>query len=140
MVEYLIGKGANKHGIPVWVGYRVDGKGDPEVAVCMHAGRHADGPVLPPEQMLEFAPRIYCVREVDGKKELWPTNEHEPSGWFGSKCAEANCSWFVPLVERMATGEEVALEEIEAAYREHSGGKEMPRGIWWQLAREGYQA
>ena len=46
-------------------------------------------------------------------------------------------SWFVPMVERMAAGEKVSLEEIEAAYREHNDGKEMPKGTWGELFRDG---
>ena len=34
------------------------------------------------------------------------------------------------MIERMAQGEEVPLEQIQAAYREHNDGKEMLKAKW----------
>jgi hypothetical protein len=79
--------------------------------------------------MLEYRPYIYPVidgRIVSGKLEL------APPGWFERKCREADCEWFIQMAKRMAEGEHVPLEEIQAAYLAHNG-KSMPCGKWSQL-------
>lgn len=73
----------------------------------------------------------------DIKKVEFPPNLFL-QGAFRRKLLERNrAEWFVPMVERMAAGEDVTLDEIEAAYREHNGGKEMPKGTWGELQRRG---
>jgi len=58
----------------------------------------------------------------------------EEKDWFENRCKEANCEWFVPMVKRMAAGENVPLEEIQAAYLKHNG-QPMPCGEWAKLFR-----
>lgn len=92
---------------------------------------NTEGPTLPPKEMLEFRKGHLINRVVEGiVKATW---EEEPPGWFERKCAEAHCSWFVPMVRRMAAGQEVPLEEIRAAFRENNGGREMPCGEWAEI-------
>ena len=45
---------------------------------------------------------------------------------------EANASWFIPFLERLAAGEQVPIEEIQEAYR-LLFGKEMPRAMTGDL-------
>ncbi len=78
------------------------------------------GPCLEPQSILEWSPTVYYDVPRDGK--LW---ESGPPGWFKGQCAEAGCTWFYILVERMATGEDVPIEEIKTAYRANNGGKEL---------------
>jgi hypothetical protein len=58
--------------------------------------------------------------------------EQEPPGWFNRLCQDLGCEWFVPMAQRMAEGEHVALEEIQASYLAHNG-KPMPCGTWGVL-------
>ena len=101
----------------------------------LHFGRGGDCTTKPPGRILEHRPHIFHDAMVDGELKTMSI-EQEPPGWFERKCAEAGCSWFVPFVRRMAAGEDVPLEEIQAAYREHNEGREMPSGTWGSLFRE----
>jgi hypothetical protein len=92
---------------------------------------NTQGPTKAPKEMLDFRKGHMVTRIVDGKEKA--TWEEEPPGWFERKCAEAHCSWFVPMVRQMAAGEEVSLEEIRAAFRKHNGGIEMPCGDWSEI-------
>ena len=86
------------------------------------------GPTSTPEEILEHRPHILSKTST-GKTHY----EQEPPGWFERKCAEANCSWFVPLVKRMAAGEKVPLSEIQAEYRNHNAEKELPCGLMGEV-------
>lgn len=86
------------------------------------------GPCLEPDRMLEWAPSIFYDKSVNGK--LW---EPGPPGWFRRQCEAAGCLWFYGLVERMAAGEEVSIEEIKEAYRENNGGKELEQKPIYEL-------
>jgi len=60
--------------------------------------------------------------------------EHEPSAsWFERQCDSLDCSWFLAYVHRLAAGETVAARELQAAYRLHTQGEEIPTGNWQQL-------
>lgn len=61
--------------------------------------------------------------------------EEDPQPWFERCCNKSGCSWIVPLIRRKAADQSVSIAEIEAAYREHNGGKEMPKGTWGQLLK-----
>lgn len=86
------------------------------------------GPCLEPDKMLEWAPSTFYEKSVNGK--LW---EPGPPGWFRRQCEAAGCLWFFGLVERMAAGEEVSIEEIKATYRENNGGKELEQKPIYEL-------
>lgn len=43
-------------------------------------------------------------------------------------CADAGCAWFIPMFRRMASEEEVPIEEIQRAYQAHNGGQSMRYG------------
>lgn len=89
---------------------------------------YPQGPCLEPKEMLEWASSIYYDKSVNGK--LW---EPGPPGWFLRQCEAAGCLWFYGLVERMAAGEEIPIEEIKAAYRENNGGKELEQKPIYEL-------
>jgi hypothetical protein len=135
-LEYLVGQGSVDPNQTIWVGYRPRGERNSEEAVCVSVGpicRDSETYVLPPAKMLERRPFIQVGSVINGR---WQTSksEQESPGWFGRKCHEANCEWFVPMVKRMAGGEHVPLEEIQAAYLAHNG-KPMPCGDWIELFR-----
>lgn len=48
-----------------------------------------------------------------------------------SNLKKANAEWLIPLLERMASGQAVAAEEIFAAYKEAHGRR--PRREEWQM-------
>ena len=102
---------------------------EPTVIVQIGEGPVAEGCVLPPKKILDFSPHIFRDKAIDGKLKMVGMEQEAP-GWFARKCEEAGCSWFVPFVERMASGETVSLEEIQTAYRANNGGKEMISGVY----------
>ena len=136
--KYLIGLGTStkpENGLParltvVYFPKALDGEiedpDEPSVLVETWQDGESTGPTLPPQQMLAYRP--YVSRRGISDRSPGTTFEQEPAGWFERRCAEANCLWFLPLVERMARGERVPLLEIQAAYRMHNHGKEMPSG------------
>jgi hypothetical protein len=85
---------------------------------------NTEGPTRPPKEMLDFREGHLVTRIVEGKEKA--TWEEESPGWFERKCAEAHCSWFVPMVRQMAAGEEVSLEEIRAAFQTPQPGRRNP--------------
>jgi hypothetical protein len=132
--EYLIGYGRTSDNTPMWIGYRTlprGGNSDDEVAVGIGEGPGSEGFVLPPKRVLEFEYGRTMWDLVNGKPQ-YRGYVKEPPGWFERKCREANCEWFVPMVKRMAAGERVPLEEIQAAYQVYNG-KPMPCGSWTTL-------
>ena len=54
--------------------------------------------------------------------------EVPPPGWFERLCQESGCSWFVPILHRLAGGEEIPLEEIQRACAAAKNGARMPEG------------
>jgi hypothetical protein len=48
-------------------------------------------------------------------------------------CVDAGCAWFVPMFRRLASGEDVPLEEIQIAYMAHNNGRRMRDGTLWSL-------
>jgi hypothetical protein len=134
-IEYQIGKGFMNR-IPIWVGYKpaANDIDCPEaIVVAMDEGRHRDGKCLSAKGMLEFRWRSdIWIESPNGRRY---GGEKVESDWFKHKCKEANCEWFVPMVERMADGETVPIEEIQAAYIAHNG-RPMPCGKWQELFRE----
>lgn len=63
--------------------------------------------------------------------------EEDSQPWFESCCCASGCSWIVPFIRRQAGNKSISIAEIEAAYREHNEGKEMPKGTWGELQRRG---
>lgn len=104
------------------------GKDTPLLLVEWGYRGNTEGATWPPMEMLEFKKGHLVYRVSEGKEKA--TWEEELPAWFESRCAEAHCSWFVSMVQRMAKGEEVSLEEIRTAFRDNNGGLEMPCGDW----------
>lgn len=134
--EYVIGQGRDSYHEPLWVSY-VPRAGIQGVRICVQegVGPHARSWMESPAEMFDARRLQWDVVEKNGIPTMTNPRLQRP-GWFERKCAEAGCSWFVPFVRRMAAGEEIPLEEIQAAYREHNEGKEMPSGTWGSLFRE----
>jgi len=98
---------------------------EPLVAIYHGYDRNQpQGPCLEPRRILDFVMGKSIWREIDGKMKFLGY-EYEPPGWFKRQCEEACCLWFYHLVERMAGGGDIPIEEIQAAYRENNGGKEL---------------
>ena len=95
----------------------------PHVFVETWQDGSAEGPTLPPNEMLNYHP--YVRQRSNESSSSKVTYDQESPGWFERKCRQANCEWFVPFVKRMAIGEEMPLKEIQAAYLAHNG-KPMP--------------
>jgi hypothetical protein len=126
--EYLIGGSTVRQ---MWIGYRPhgDGKGEEEaIAIQTERGPGAHGSVLSPKAMVSFRPHKFTYSVIDGVARI-EKMEQEPPGWFDRLCQDLGCEWFVPMARRMAEGEHVALEEIQASYLAHNG-KPMPCGTW----------
>lgn len=134
--EYLVGKGQNLNGSPIFIGYRPKDGGLPDhpemVAAQVGHGPANIGLAVSASSMLAFKNCQPRWVEEDGKRKFRGTIEEE--NWFVHRCKEANCEWFVPMVKRMAGGESVPLEEIQAVYLAHNG-KPMPCGEWSKLFR-----
>ncbi len=111
---------------PKRLGAKASDPDDPRILVELWQSGTSTGPTRSPRQVLEFRHHIHHVEVVNGV--CRETFEEEPPGWFERQCALAYCEWFVPLVRRMAAGEAVPLAEIQAAYRAHNDGKELPAG------------
>jgi len=114
-----------ENGFPAWITYypvpHLFRDDQPRITLFYGTNRcRPQGPCLRPAEMLEWTPHIFHEKPIDGKR--WEPGSPD---WFRHKCAEAGCSWFVSFVERMAAGEDIPIEEIKAAYREHNGGKEL---------------
>lgn len=88
---------------------------------------HSDGSANTAEFWLSYRPSEW---RLVGREYI---ESIESLGWFEKMCIKAKCDWFVPMVKRMAAGENVPLEEIHFAYRDHNDGKEMPCGAWGTL-------
>jgi hypothetical protein len=130
-LEYLIGIAPRPYGNYLCIGYCPWNSNErtPLIAIRIGKGRNSESWCLSPSRILERRPHIFHYEVVEGVAKMVKIAE-EPPGWFARRCAETKCEWFVPFVERMAAGEEVPLEEIQAAYRIHNEGQEMPSGSW----------
>jgi hypothetical protein len=121
---------------PMWITYRpveTQAGVDKHISVYIGSGRFDWAKMASPQEILKFRPYHFFDKIVDGQS-VADRMEQEPPGWFERKCREANCEWFVPMVKRMAAGEDVPLEEIQAAYLKHNG-QPMPCGEWAKLFR-----
>ena len=54
--------------------------------------------------------------------------EPQRSYFLERMCADAGCGWFIPMFRRMASEEDVPIEEIQRAYQAHNGGQSMRYG------------
>lgn len=134
--EHLVGQGRVANGDPVWIGYRTGERtssGWPKgILAQVGVGPTALSLVVPASKMLTFK-NIHEEWVInDGKSKCIGLVDEKD--WFEHRCKEANCEWFVPMVKRMAAGEDVPLAEIQAAYLQHNG-KPMPCGEWSKLFR-----
>lgn len=77
---------------------------------------------------LDYLVKALCPNHVPS------LNKRHPD-WLSDQSIEAGCIWICPMIERMAAGEEVPIEEIGEVYREHNGGQPMPRGTLPELVR-----
>jgi hypothetical protein len=102
----------------------------PEISLIKGQGREADGLVLAPEEALNYTPTPGFELPVDEIDQTFSGQEAARLSWFEKKCMEANCTWFVDYVKRMAAGENISLEEIQTAYRTHHNGLEMKSNSW----------
>ena len=130
--EYVIGHAKDEFGEPIWIGYRPTGPAwKPGPAVCVQIGIGPTGEsfVRTPQEMLNFKPHTHD--SSDGRMESAPSGQDSPI-WFQCKCKQAGCEWFASLVIRMAAGENVPLEEIEALYVAQNG-QAIPQGRWSRL-------
>jgi hypothetical protein len=129
---YIIAKYTDEGGYPTWINYYPgpNSMGVETVISVNHGSNRSypQGPCLEPEKMLEWAPSIFHDKPVNGK--LW---EPGPPGWFRRQCEAAGCLWFYGMVERMAAGQEVPIEEIKVAHRENNGGKELEQKAVYEL-------
>ena len=131
----MIGKGRTKNNVPVGIGYRPAGTGwssETEIIAQFDDGPGSSGSTISPSRMLQFKHHEVKWIEENGQRKFGGLDIEE--NWFEHRCKEANCEWFVPMVKRMATGEDVPLEEIQAAYLAHNG-QPMPCGEWSKLFR-----
>src|SRR5436189_6343861 len=111
--EYQSGYATTGSAESIWIGYRAEADGRHAIYVQEGVGRAAEGSVRSPAEILAFRP-VAPHTTISGG-EIRTAFEQEPPGWFERKCKEANSEWFVPFVQRMAGGESVPLEEIQAA-------------------------
>lgn len=125
---YLLGHGTTSAGVPVYVALKDLELRDPIILVQLERGPTSENWELPATEVLEFSPiavRFETVADTVGFVGM----ERAPVDWFKSKCKEANCEWFLPFVERIAKGEQIRLEEVEATHRMYNG-KPLLRGKW----------
>lgn len=123
MNYYEIGAGRDAEGLPIEVGYLPPGPDtspDGLISVSIGEGPGSQGGAIPPKKMLEFRYGRLVWKEVDGKLRFQGEVKEAP-GWFERFCRQANCEWFVPVVKRMAAGENVPLQEIQSTYLAHNG-------------------
>ena len=129
---YLIGRGIDPaSGDPYLVEVICDFPEIGDLTLCVLAGRFPGTAIpysFPPCKMLEFSPQIFRDELVHGKVKSVHCGEETP-GWFERKCEGAGCTWFMPYARRLAAGEKVRLDEIQAASKKHHG-REMPRAGW----------
>lgn len=126
---YLIGYHKPEKENYYWVLYEPVPDYAPKEMISVFYGSNPSkpqGPCLEPERILKFVMGTSVWKNVDGKDKFLGWKE-EPPGWFRRQCEAAGCLWFYRMVESMAAGEEVPIEEIKAAYRKHNGGKELPQ-------------
>jgi len=135
LTEYLVGKGVSPDGLAIRITYTPahpffhDSK--ERVAVIVGQGVHSEGPCVPAERILKFEK----TREVwnrQGEKPVFEGFVKEPPGWFERKCQEAHCEWFIPFVEKIASGECVTIEEIPKAFFYHNKSM-MPSSSWGNM-------
>ena len=119
--------------VPIWIVYH---PANQKVSICTEAGigPGAHGATYSPETILTYRPYVTTRVVVDGVLRILKS-EQAPPGWFERTCRECNCEWFFPLVKRMASGEQVQLQEVQDAYLAHNG-KPLPSGTWHELFRE----
>lgn len=125
---YLLGHGTTSAGVPVYVALKDPELRVPIILVQLERGPTSENWELSATKMLGFSPVGAKFATVAGRVRFVGV-ERAPADWFKSKCKEANCEWFLPFVERIAKGEQIRLEEIEAAHRMYNG-KPLPRGKW----------
>jgi hypothetical protein len=113
------------------IGFSYSGKNDtPEISLIKGQGRVAEGYVLSPKKALNHTPIPGIEASVDKIDLTFSEKDAAHLSWFEKKCVEANCTWFVDYVKRMAAGEDIPLEEIQSAYRTHNNGHEMKSTSW----------
>jgi hypothetical protein len=129
--KYLIGfkKGDFRTQSIIEFSYSTENK-KPEIILIKGYGREADGMRLFPEKAFDYIPMSGNETPVDEIDQTFTQKEAAELSWFEKKCVEANCTWFVDYVKRMATGEDIPLEEIQTAYRTHHNGLEMKSTSW----------
>src|SRR3954454_1868957 len=116
---FLIGRGTDSAGIPVFVAMTYPNH-EPRIFVQLNLGPPSEDWDFAVNEALQYTLRTTQHAQVDGVVRFVGIVS-EPPGWFERKCAEANCQWFVPIVKRMAAGENVQLQEIEASYLTYNG-------------------
>lgn len=125
---YIIANYLTKERLPTWIlFFPAEPEKDKKKVIAVGHGTNRNnpqGPCLEPKKMLEFLMGKSIWKEVDGKMKFFGC-EYEPPGWFYRQCEAAGCLWFYSMVERMAAGEEISIEEIQAAYRENNEGREL---------------
>lgn len=131
LIAYLVGRDGNgsEHGRVLYLPpYRDHASG--LIDISFGVGPALEGGAKSPESWLSFSRTSFVV-------ENGTTQVKKEPRWFEIQCQRLSCTWFLPYVRRMAKGEEVELEEIKAAYREHNGGKEIPCGKWGSVFTDG---
>ena len=127
----LVGSGTRTDGVPVCIALSYSPNLEPMVVVQDNRGPASENWEFSLPQAAGFTPKSVRYEPSEGGVRFREVIQ-EPSGWFERKCAEANCGWFAVLAKRIASGEPVRLEEIDAAYVAHNG-KPIPCGRWDEL-------
>ena len=135
-IPYVIANYINAASLPTWINYfprRTNVEEVTYISVDHGMNRsYPQGPCLESKEMLEFVMGKSIWKEIEGTIR-YMGNEYEPPGWFRRQCEAAGCLWFYGLVEHMAAGEEIPIEEIKIAYRENNGGKELEQKPYREL-------
>lgn len=134
-IFHLVGNGQTPEGFNLKVFYRQSERGTemPRITVIWGEGRHAEETSLSARDILVFEYGRASWKNVGGDSKFLKYVK-DPPGWFERRCREAQCEWFVPMVKRMAAGEQVSIEEIQTEYFAHNK-KPMPCGKWSELFR-----
>ena len=103
----------------MWIAYHPERQ---TVSICQEAvvGPGAHGATFSPEEIITYRPYTATTTVVNGMVRILKA-EQEPPGWFQRICHKCHCEWFLPFVERMAAGEKIQIEEIQAAYFAYNG-------------------